>query len=112
MNAPWFEPNYYAWIPGALIGIVGGTWGSLAGFSVPRGKNRKLLAGMGWAILAASAALLAAGLVALATGQPYGIWYGLGLPGLIGLAVTGPLMRTLSSLYRQVEQRKITARDF
>jgi hypothetical protein len=52
-----------------------------------------------------------AGGLALATGQPYGVWYGLGLGGLIGVVVLGANIRTVRRVYAMAEQRKIAAKD-
>ena len=48
---------------------------------------------------------------ALIDGQPYGVWYGLGLPGALGLIVLGGLMPGVRRQYRQAEQRRLTATD-
>jgi len=80
MNEPWFDPIYYAWIPGTLLGTLGGIWGSLIGTLAPRGKGKvAVLTSLG-ILLAASVAFLALGIMALVAGQPYGVWYGLLLP--------------------------------
>jgi hypothetical protein len=107
----WFDPNTWAWIPGTVLGCLGGAWGGLAGCLVPRGRGKPLITGLGIALLAASAILLSASVVALATGQPYGVWYGLGLPGLIGLIVVGANLPVLFMAYRKAEQRRLSARD-
>src|SRR4051794_31913308 len=82
MNEPWFDPIYYAWIPGTLLGTLGGIWGSLIGTLAPRGKGKvAVLTSLG-ILLAASVACLGLGIMALVAGQPYGVWYGLLLPGI------------------------------
>lgn len=111
MNAPWFDPNLFAWIPGTLLGVVGGTLGALAGTLAPRGKARAAVLGFHAAAIAGSFALLVCGLVALLTGQPYGIWYGFGLPGLLGLIIFGSLYPVVRQRYREAEARKLGAAD-
>ncbi len=111
MTEPWFNPNVYAWIPGTLLGVAGGIWGALAGVCVPRGKRRTLIMGMLYADLPISCLLLAAGVVALATGQPWGIWYGLGYPGLIGLILDIPFIWLFRRLYRVAELHKSMGQD-
>ena len=111
MSDPWSNPNLYAWIPGAAFGVVGGLWGSLAGTLAPRGRGRRLVLGVGWALLIASAGLLASAVTALACGQPYGVWYGLGLPGVLGLSLIPPNLFVIRRHYRQAEERGMTARD-
>jgi hypothetical protein len=111
MTEPWFDPNLYAWIPGTFLGIIGGLWGALVGTLAPRGKAKGfVLASLG-ILLFASVACLALGVTALVVGQPYGVWYGLLLPGFIGLVVLGSLASLALLRYRQAEMRKIQARD-
>src|SRR5690349_10758975 len=77
MIEPWFDPNYYAWIPGTLFGVIGGCMGALVGCLAPRGRARSLVLGAWFSFLALAFALLVAGIIALANGQPYGVWFGL-----------------------------------
>lgn len=111
MSEPWFDPNAYAYIPGTLLGVAGGVVGPMVGLLAPRGRARGLVVGVLGLMLAASAALLVAGLIALATGQPYGVWYGLGLPGVIGLFVFGLNLPGILRVYRHIELRKLEAQD-
>ncbi|MFO0967692.1 MAG: hypothetical protein U0793_19190 [Gemmataceae bacterium] len=111
MNEPWFDPNVYSWIPGTALGTLAGIWGALAGVLAPQGKAKTFVLGMWWLLLAASVACLAAGIVALVQGQPYGVWYGLGLAGVIGTFVLGPLVFVILQRYRQAEAKRIEARD-
>jgi multidrug transporter EmrE-like cation transporter len=111
MNAPWFDANMYAWIPGTLLGVLGGLWGSLCGMLIPRGKGRALVIGSAALFLVVSVALLALAIYALTQGQPYGVWYGLGLPGLIGSILFGMFLPMSQRMYTMVEQRKLHARD-
>lgn len=111
MTEPWFDANLYAWIPGTLLGIAGGILGSLAGILAPRGKAKGLVLGFHGLVIGVSAVLLIAGVVAFIQGQPYGIWYGLGLPGLLGITVFGALLPVLSKRYRQAEERRLAAHD-
>jgi hypothetical protein len=111
MSEPWFNPNLYAWIPGTVLGVVGGTWGGLMGTLGPRGKAKRLMLGGLWMLLACSAILLVAGIVALLTGQPYGVWYGLGLAGLIGLLAIGANTPMALKMYRDAEVRRMKAQD-
>jgi hypothetical protein len=105
MTEPWFDPNHYAWIPGTLLGILGGTWGALVGTLAPRGKGKALVLGSLAVLLVASAISLVIGFVALLAGQPYGVWYGLVLPGFLGITMLGSLSRVAIMAYRQAEAR-------
>ncbi len=111
MIEPWFNPNLYAWIPGTLLGVVGGTLGAVGGMLAPRGKAQHLVLGLYVAVIVACAGLLTAGLVALISGQPYGVWYGLGFPGLLGVIIMGALFPVVQQRYREAETRRLAARD-
>jgi hypothetical protein len=111
MSEPWFNPNLYAWIPGTLLGVLGGTFGGLAGWLAPRGKGRALVLGMMTALLVYSGVMLAIGIVAWWSGQPYGIWYGFGLAGVIGLLAIGGNYPVIRRVYRQAEERRMDAQD-
>jgi multidrug transporter EmrE-like cation transporter len=111
MIEPWFNPNTMSFIPGVAIGMAGAVLGTLSGMLAPRGKARALVLGLFVVAIAASIALLALAVVALAKGQPYGVWYGLGLPGLIGTAVFGSLYFVVHRRYAEAEARRIGAVD-
>lgn len=112
MNDPWFDLNRWAWLPGTLLGCIGGLWGGLAGTLAPQGKARSLVLGLGGVLETLSIGLLMAGLLALVTGQPYGVWYGLGLAGLIGSLVIPAGLFVIRKRYREAEERRMQAEDF
>lgn len=55
--------------------------------------------------------MAAAAVVAFVTGQPYGVWYALGLPAIIGLVVFGGLTPMVGRRYQEAEQRRMAAMD-
>lgn len=110
MNEPWFA-DHWSWLPGTLLGVLAGCFGCALGFLAPRGHGRAVLVPLYWILLTVSGVLLVAGLVALVSGQPYGVWYGLGLAGLIGVLVLGFNGPVIFGAYRQAELRKLQARD-
>ena len=111
MSDPWFNENLFGGILGSVFGVSAGLWGALAGALAPRGRARGLVIGGAWAFLLASMVLLVLGLVALVSGQPYGVWYGLTLAGGIGLIVFGVNLPNLYRVYRAAEERKLAASD-
>jgi peptidoglycan/LPS O-acetylase OafA/YrhL len=111
MPEPWFDPNLYAWIPGTFFGVACGILGGVAGTLAPRGKARSLVQGLFLCLLVASVLFLVTSFYAWYSGQPYGIWYGLGLPGLLGIILIPSLFPIILQRYRQAEERSIKAKD-
>lgn len=111
MSEPWFDPNQYAWIPGTVLGVVGGMLGSLIGIFAPRGKGKNVFVGIMWGLMGVGLVVLVVGVVALLKGQPYGIWYGFLLPGLMLPILMGCLIPVIKNAYRQAELRKAAAQD-
>ena len=98
------DSRHVARLPGRPLGRPGRDAGAAR-------RARGFVLGCTWALLLGSAILLGLGVVALASGQPYGVWYGLGLPGLLGLVVIGANTFTVYWAYRAAEARKLAARD-
>jgi hypothetical protein len=67
--------------------------------------------GLGLLLIGLSVAALAAGLIGLGTGQPYGVWFFLAMPGLVGVCVLGPLWPLLRKRYREAKERRMQAED-
>ena len=111
MIEPWFDPNHYAWIPGTAYGLAAGMMGGLVGWLVPRGRAGNFILRAWFTIWAIAVALLIVGVVALVNGQPWGVWYGLLLPGAIGTLVVGANSLVILKRYREVEERRLAAKD-
>ncbi|MFB3789338.1 MAG: hypothetical protein ACE15F_23510 [bacterium] len=102
---------HFAWIPGTVLGLLGGLYGTLAGILAPRGRGRALVLGMGIFIDGACFLMLIAGIVLLAGGFPYDAWYPWLLTGVIGsLTVTG-VLPVIFKRYRDAELRRMDAMD-
>ena len=111
MNEPWFDPNVWSWLPGTLSGVLTGGYGAFAGWLAPRGAARKWVLGAHCALLALSAAMLVFAIAAFLAGQPYGIWYGFGLPGVVGAGLLTLRYPVIRQRYRDAELRRSMAAD-
>jgi hypothetical protein len=113
MAEPWFDPNafggWYGGIVGGVGGSLGGLLGALAGSLAPRGVGRTWIIGAMYVLAAFGVSQLAFGAYAWLAGQPYGIWYGPVLCGVIFTTVVGGLIPMTKMRYRQAEERRIEA---
>ena len=113
MTEPWFDPirfgAMYGAIGGSLLGVAGGILGAASGYLAPRGKGRNFILGSFVFLLIVGILHLVVGLYALASGQPYGIWYVLVLCGFILTAVMGSLLPVVSKRYNEAEMRRVHA---
>lgn len=108
-SASWFDASL-AWFPGTVWGVLIGIFGGVCGvfcacFRRPAFMAEALIYGY-WILLIGSAGFLMMGMIALISGQPYGVWYGLSLPGVIGLLVLGCniyILKTLRTIVRRSE---------
>lgn len=100
---------------GAVVGAAGGTalglLGALLGVLVARGVALRLAAAGLLAVAVAGVAAVAAAAVGLATGQPYGVWYPLGLLGLIAAVVGFALRPVARRRAVQIEIQRMRAAD-
>jgi hypothetical protein len=110
---PWFE-NYglVGGLAGAGVGVMGAAYGSTVGVLAPRGKGRAAVFAMHWTFLALGVLMLAAGITALATGQPYGVWYALLLPGALVTILMLVFLPIVRVRYQQAEHRRLEAEEF
>jgi hypothetical protein len=113
MATPWFDENVFgAWfgaIAGGGGGMLAGLIGAAAGVLAPRGKGRALVLGGMAALVVLGLAFLALGLVALAAGQPFGIWFGPVLVGVVFTVVCGSLIPVVRGAYARAEERRLQA---
>ena len=111
MAGQWFDPSLYAWIPGTVYACVCGLMGALVGVLASRGRARNFVIRAWYTLLALGVVFLAVGLAALVNGQPWGVWYALLLPGVIGTIVVGANTFTVRKAYRLAEERRLAAKD-
>lgn len=110
---PWFTDQELGWagaIFGTSLGILGGVYGGLCAYLVPRAKGRRLIEFVGWLGASIGGAALMFGFIALAKGQPFGVWW-LGIN--IGIVCT-PLFTIFNlwlvpRIYGEAEARRLGA---
>ena len=111
---PWWtsqQAGLIGGIAGSVVGVLGGIAGTLAGTLAPRGKARGFVMGLFVSMLAAGIVTLAVGIVAVAIGQPYAVWYPLVLLGGIMSIVTASILPGVRMRYRQAEARRLEAAE-
>jgi hypothetical protein len=111
----WFDGRTAGMVGGILgsaIGLFGALIGCLCGaYLIPRGKGRRLTAGLLWFGIILGVLLLVTGLTALCLGQPYHVWCPFISPGILMLILNPVFLAWLPHIYAQVELRKIQALD-
>jgi hypothetical protein len=100
-----------AGLVGAIGGSLIGIFGALMGWLVSKRRARNFTLSAMAVATALGAALLVAGLVALATSQPYSTWFPLLLAGAILVPVFGLNRRTAQRAYAEAELRRMQALD-
>jgi hypothetical protein len=111
MISPWFNPDHYAWIPGTVFGSVALLLGGLAVWLVPQGRAKAFIIKAWLGLWIVAFGLLGAGAFALVARQPWGVWYGLLLPGGVGVCVLGADLLVILKKYREVAQRAANPLD-
>ena len=112
MNEPWISNmGIVGATLGSTMGILGGVVGTLASMYIPKGKAKKLVLGVNTFAFVLSFISLIVGITAYLSEQPYGIWYGFGLCGLIGTFLFGTLLFVFRMEYRKAELRKSMSED-
>lgn len=112
--SPWWNEavgTYIGALGGAGIGVIGGTYGALAGVLAQKGQARRAVLGTHVALLVLGGLTLIAGIVAVASGQPYHVFYPLLLIGVITTAVLGGLFPVMRKRYAAAEHRRLEAEE-
>jgi hypothetical protein len=111
---PWWtdqQAGLWGGILGTAIGVLGGIFGTLVGICAPKGKCKRAVYALTAFLVAAGVMLLIGGVVALAGGQPYGVWYPLTLSGGILTLVIGLNFFGIRAAYRRAEMRRLEAEE-
>lgn len=106
----WFSNRNAALMNGVGGGLIG-LWGALIGFLASRGKARVFVLGSANALLFIGIAALVGGAVAVASSQPYAVYYPLLLIGVILTFVIGGIRGTLSARYEELELKRMQSMD-
>lgn len=109
-SGQWFG-NRSAGLIGGIGGGLLGLWGALIGVLSGRGRARGFVLASANALLLIGVACIVGGVVALATAQPYVVFYPLLLMGIIIVAVIGMLRGKLSARYEQLELKRMQSMD-
>jgi len=116
MMQPWFDPMkfgiFYGGVGGGLLGTLGGVVGAVAGRLAPQGKARGLVLGAFTAFMLIGVVNLTLGIYAVATGQPYAIWYPFVLIGFLLTLLFGMLKPVVRKRYEEAEARRMDAAAF
>ena len=114
MVEPWFDPVAFGAWYGGVVGGVGGTLAGLLGGAIgvcaQRGALRRTLIGMMWFFVAFGIINILFGGLAYFSGQPWSIWYGPLLAGVILAVVMGSLIPVALRAYARAERRRLDAR--
>ncbi|MDH3612041.1 MAG: hypothetical protein OEU90_08190 [Gammaproteobacteria bacterium] len=110
LSGQWFG-NRSAGLLGGIGGGLIGLWGALIGILASRGKARRFVLASANALFVIGIASLVGGMVALATAQPYAVYYPLLLIGIILAVVFGKMRGSLSARYEQLELQKMQSMD-
>ncbi len=106
----WWSQRAGGWVGGlggALLGILGGTFGWLAG----RGKARGFVTAGMRGLIAVGSISLVAGAAAYFQSQPYAVWYPLLLTGILSVTILPFGLRQILRQYQARELQKIQAAD-
>ena len=101
----------WGWLPGTFLGVVGGTWGGVAGSLAFRGRGRQPVMISGTLLCAACVGMLIGGVILVLSGRPWHIWYPALLAGFIGCAVFPNVLVNIHRRYQHSEARRLSAKD-
>ncbi len=114
MTPWWTDPQagLVGGIAGSVLGLLGGVWGTLVGFGAPRGRFKPFVFGLSMFLIGTGVLCLIAGVVAVIMGQPFFVYYPLGLIGLISTATIGGQLPMVRRRYQEADNRRLDAEEF
>ena len=107
-----------AWWSDRAAGMIGGTagatlgcLGSLLAWLAAKGRSRSFVLGGSKTLIGLGVLSMTAGIIAIAQGQPYGVWFLLVLGGVLLLGIIPLRLRDFQKRYAELELRKMSAMD-
>ncbi len=110
MQEPWLDPEIFSWLPGTILGVVGAVYGAAMGALVSVKSMRAVMYLVDGILVVASFCMLLFGVTGFFMGQPYTLWGGFVLPGIIGVVAFSLLWVGLKALYKQVDEQEARER--
>lgn len=108
-------PAWWSEKMGGMVGGIGGaTLGCLASllaWLASRGRARGLVVGLSFGLIALGGVFLLLGLVALASSQPYAVWFPLVLAGALVTFILTFRLKRFQKHYEQIELRRMVSID-
>lgn len=102
---------HWAWLPGTVLGVIAGAYGSTAWRLAQQGRGRQAVLAVGSALVAVSAGILLGGLGRLVAGMPMHAWYPWVLTGGLGAGLLGANLPRVARVYQEIEMRKLESAD-
>jgi hypothetical protein len=110
ISGAWWGDRTAGWI-GGISGSIAGLTGAFIGLLAAMGKGRRIVSMVMWLSIAMGVILTVFGIVALTMRQPFAVWYGPLLVGVILATVLGFNLRTIRRRYDDLELRRMAALD-
>jgi hypothetical protein len=106
----WFSDRT-ATLFGAIGGSLLGIWGAFVGVIAARGKARGFVVSSATVLLMVGVVCLLIGVAAIASSQPYAVYYPFLLIGVLLVALMAVFRRTLSMRYEHLELKRMQSMD-
>jgi len=106
----WWSDQATGWI-GTIEGCVLGGLGGLLAWLASKGRCRGFVVTSSYVLIGFGILFTLTGLLALASHQPYGVWFPLLLPGVILVAVIPPRLKQFRKGYEDLEMRRMASMD-
>ncbi len=106
----WWSDRMAGWVGGIGGGLIGCV-GSWMEWCARRGRSRGFVLWASKVFIIFGIASIAVGVAAVALHQPYGVWYGLLLVGLLCVGIFAVRLRGYQARYRELELRRMAALD-